>query len=212
VAEFEDPRQAWDARYRTEEYIFGTDPNDFLVSQQAHFPAGSHVLAVADGEGRNSVWLAERGCWVQAVDISPIAVEKARCLAASRGVGVGFEVADLMQWDWPEAAFDAVICIFIQFASPRMRQSLFDGFWRTLKPGGVLVMEGYGVKQMQYSSGGPGKIENLYTEAMLREAFRRWEILHLVERESILDEGPKHRGMAALVDLVARRPTVAMPR
>ena len=212
MAEFENPREAWDARYRTEEYIFGTTPNVFLVSQQGHFPEGSSVLAVADGEGRNGVWLAERGCRVHAVDISPIAVGKARCLAASRGVEIGLEVADLMQWDWPEAAYDAVVCIFIQFASPKMRQSLFDGFWRTLKPGGVLVMEGYGVGQMLYSSGGPGKIENLYTEAMLREAFHRWEILHLIERESILDEGPKHRGMAALVDLVARRPAVATLR
>lgn len=206
MAEFENPRDAWDARYRTDEYIFGTRPNVFLSSQSAYFDRGTQVLAVADGEGRNGVWLAERGCAVTSVDISPVAVDKARRLAKEHNVAIKFEVADVMEWTWPEAAFDAVVCIFIQFASPRARKSLFDGFWRALRPGGVAIMEGYGVKQMQYTSGGPGKIENLYTVELLRESFSAWEILLLREYEEILDEGPRHRGMAALVDLVARKP------
>jgi SAM-dependent methyltransferase len=206
VAEFDNPRDAWDARYRTEEYIFGTRPNVFLASQSGYFAPGVRVLAVADGEGRNGVWLAERGCKVTSVDISPVAVEKARRLAKARNVSIEFEIADVMEWHWPEAAFDAVVCIFIQFASPRMRKSLFDGFWRALRPGGVAIMEGYGVKQMQYTSGGPGKIENLYTKEMLGDAFVGWDILLLRQYEEVLDEGPKHRGMAALVDIVARKP------
>lgn len=206
MAEFDNPRDAWDARYRTGEYIFGTQPNAFLVTQGAYFSPGTRVLAVADGEGRNSVWLADRGCKVTAVDISPVAVEKARSLARERKVNVEFQIADMMEWQWPEAAFDVVVCIFIQFASPRMRKSLFDGFWRTLRPGGVAIMEGYGVKQMQYTSGGPGKIENLYTKEMLQEAFSGWDVLLLREYEEVLDEGPKHRGIAALVDIVARKP------
>lgn len=206
-AEFDNPRDAWDARYRTDEYIFGTAPNVFLASQGQFFQSGNRALAVADGEGRNGVWLAERGCKVRSVDISPLAIEKAKRLAAARNVALDFEIADLMEWGWPEAEFDAVVCIFIQFASPRMRKTLFDGFWRALRPGGVVLMEGYGVKQLQYKSGGPGKIEHLYTEEMLREAFSGWEILLLREYEEMLDERPKHRGMAALVDLVARKPT-----
>jgi len=206
MAEFDSPRDTWDQRYRAEEYIFGTAPNTFLVSEQAHFRPGMEILAVADGEGRNGVWLAQRGCRVHALDISPVAVEKARRLAATRNVDVRFEVVDLMTWEWPDAAYDALVCIFIQFAAPAARRAMFEGFWHALKPGGVLVMEGYGVKQMRYCSGGPGKIENLYTETMLRDAFRDWQILRLEEREALLDEGPKHRGMAALVDLVARKP------
>lgn len=206
MAEFDNPRDAWDARYRSEEYIFGTSPNLFLASQEKHLTAGRRVLAVADGEGRNGVWLAQRGCKVCAVDISPVAVDKAKKLALDRTVDIEFVIADLMEWDWPDAAFDAVVCIFIQFASPKMRKKLFEGFWRTLRPGGIVIMEGYGVKQLQYTSGGPKELENLYTPQILRDAFAGWEMLLLHEYEAVLDEGAKHRGMAALIDLVARKP------
>lgn len=205
MAEFDNPREAWDARYRSDEYIFGTRPNVFLASQEQYLPAGAHVLAVADGEGRNGVWLALRGCKVKSVDISPVAVEKAKKLAREQDVDIEFAVADLMEWEWPDAAFDAIVCIFIQFASPRMRKKLFDGFSRALRPGGVLIMEGYGVKQLQYTSGGPRELENLYTPQILQDAFSSWEILLLREYDAVLDEGPRHRGMAALIDLVARK-------
>jgi SAM-dependent methyltransferase len=206
MAEFDNPRDAWDARYRSDEYIFGIEPNVFLASQEKYFTAGSRVLAVADGEGRNGVWLAQRGCKVCSVDISPVAVEKAKKLALDRNVHIEFAISDLMEWEWPEAAFDVVACIFIQFASPRMRKKLFDGFRRTLRPGGVVIMEGYGVKQLQNTSGGPRELENLYTPQILRDAFAGWELLLLREYDAMLDEGPKHRGMAALIDLVARKP------
>ena len=206
MAEFDNPRDAWDARYRSDEYIFGTRPNVFLASQEQYLAAGTRVLAVADGEGRNGVWLAERGCRVCSIDISLLAIEKAKKLAVDRGVDVEFAVADLMEWAWPQAAFDVVVCIFIQFASVRMRKKLFDGFWRTLRPGGVVIMQGYGVEQLQYTSGGPKELENLYTPQLLRDAFAGWKILLLREYDAVLDEGSKHRGMAALVDLVARKP------
>ncbi len=206
MAEFDNPRDAWDARYRSDEYIFGTTPNVFLASQEKYLAGGTRVLAVADGEGRNGVWLAERGCSVCSIDISLLAIEKAKKLAVDRGVDVESAVADLMEWAWPEAAFDVVVCIFIQFASARMRKKLFDGFWRTLRPGGVVIMEGYGVEQLQYTSGGPKELENLYTPQLLRDAFAEWEIRLLREYDAVLDEGPRHRGMAALIDLVARKP------
>ena len=203
---FDDAREFWDARFDTDTYIFGVEPNVFLTSRKALLKPGMRVLAVADGEGRNGVWLAQQGCEVLSVDVSPLGIEKARKLADNRQVSVRFECADLMRWQWPEGEFDAVVCIFIQFASPDERKVLFDGFWKALKPGGVVLLEGYGVKQLQYSSGGPGKLENLYTLDMLREAFADWEIESLREYEAVLDEGPKHSGMAALVDLAARKP------
>ena len=206
MAEFDNPRDAWDARYRCEGYIFGIEPNVFLASQEKHLTTGARVLAVADGEGRNGVWLAQRGCKVCSVDISPVAVAKAKKLAIDRKVHIEFAIADLMEWEWPAAVFDVVACIFIQFSSPRMRKKLFDGFWRTLRPGGVVIMEGYGVKQLQYTSGGPRELENLYTPQILRDAFAGWEMLLLREYDAVLDEGPKHRGMAALIDFVARKP------
>jgi cyclopropane fatty-acyl-phospholipid synthase-like methyltransferase len=206
MAEFDNPREAWDARYRGTEYVFGTRPNLFLASQERYLAPGTRVLALADGEGRNGVWLAERGCEVHSVDISPVALDKAQKLARERNVHIDFEIADVMQWDWPQAAFDVVAAIFIQFASPRMRGALFSGFWRALAPGGVVILQGYGANQMQYTLGGPRQLDNLYTPEMLREAFAQWEILLLRYYEAVLDEGPRHRGMAALVDLVARKP------
>lgn len=203
---FEDAREFWDTRFDTDTYIFGIEPNEFLVSHKERFKPGMRVLAVADGEGRNGVWLAQQGCEVVSVDISPLGIEKARKLAAQRNVQVEFQCADLMTWVWPREAFDAVVCIFIQFATPAERKTLFSGFWTALKPCGVVLLEGYGVKQLQYTSGGPGKVEHLYTLDMLREAFAGWEIDSLREYEAVLDEGPRHSGMAALVDLVARKP------
>jgi cyclopropane fatty-acyl-phospholipid synthase-like methyltransferase len=204
--QFDNPRETWDSRYDTDVYLFGTAANRFLQDEQARFKRGDRVLAVADGEGRNGVWLARQGCDVLSVDLSPVAVGKARRLAREQGVAMSFEVADLMDWEWPRERFDAVVCIFIQFASPDDRERLFRGFRTALRPGGLVLMEGFGVRQLQYTSGGPGKLEHLYTVDMLRDAFADWEVLSLREYEAELDEGPKQGGMAALVDLVARKP------
>lgn len=205
---YDDARAVWDERFATDDYIFGTEPNRFLVSQAHRLATGAHALSVADGEGRNSVWLAERGLDVDAVEISPRAVEKARRLAADRRVAVCFEVADVRVWNWPAACYDVIAAIFIQFASPAERARLFADFRRALKPGGLLILEGYGVRQIEYGTGGPPHVENLYTRAMLEDAFRDFEILLLDEREDWLEEGTKHVGRSALVDLVARKPAL----
>src|SRR5690606_25362019 len=105
----------WSARYRDagDQYVFGTEPNHFLARHGELLSRGTSVLSVADGEGRNSVWLAEQGLQVTATEISPVALEKARRLAAGRRVEVDFVLADAIEWDYPEAAFDFVVAIFI---------------------------------------------------------------------------------------------------
>jgi len=202
---FDDARDFWNQRFAVPEYIFGTEPNLFLTTQAQRFRSGDKVLDVACGEGRNSVWLAERGCEVLGVDISPLALEKARHLAAKRGVSVTFVEADIRDWQWQPEAFDAVVCLFIQFAAPQDRGHLFEGFKTTLKPGGVLLLQGYTPKQVEYKTGGPPQAEHMYTEAMLGAAFADIEILHLLEHEDVLHEGIKHVGRSALIDLVARK-------
>jgi SAM-dependent methyltransferase len=197
--------ERWNTRFSAPGYLFGTQPNRFLASKKALLKKGQSVLCVADGEGRNSVWLAAQGLQVTAFDISPVAVEKARRLAAERGVAVGFEVADVYGWRWPQGAFDVVAAIFVQFADPAMRGFMFERMVRALKPGGLLLLEGYTPKQLEYRTGGPPQVENLYTAPMLREAFRDLEILELREYEDELEEGERHTGRSALVDLVARR-------
>lgn len=196
----------WDARYATDDYIFGTAPNVFLASQAALIQPGMRALAIADGEGRNGVWLAEQGAQVHAIDFSAAALEKARKLAAARGVTLEIEQANVLNWHWPEAAYDLVAAIFIQFAPPPEHERIIAGIRRTLKPGGVLILQGYTPKQVEFGTGGPPSATNMYTAALLREWFDGWDILHLAEHESFISEGAHHHGMSALVDMVARKP------
>ena len=204
-----DHESFWSARYREagEDYLFGTAPNRFLEKQVTLFGAGMRVLSVADGEGRNAVWLAEQGCEVVATEISPVALEKAARLARGRHVTVDFVAADALDWDWPKESFDAVIGIFIQFAKPDERAALLAGMKKAVKGGGFLLLHGYTPKQLEFRTGGPSAVENLYTETMLREAFADWEIVQLTEREESIAEGTGHAGRSALIDLVACKPT-----
>jgi len=167
------------------------------------------VLSVADGEGRNSVWLARRGLRVDAFDISEVGVAKARRLAAAQGVEVNFSVADCDGFAWPEAAYDGVAAIFVQFADPALRQRLFGHIRRSLRPGGTLVLQGYTPRQLVYRTGGPPIESHLYTEALLREAFADLDIVELRDYEAELTEGSGHSGHSALIGLVARRPVAA---
>ena len=198
----------WSARYRDagDDYLFGTAPNKFLAAQAEHFGAGISVLSVADGEGRNSVWMAEQGCTVTATEISPVALEKAAKLARARSVTVDFLLADILNWVWPHAEFDAVVGIFIQFATAAERPRQLAGMKQAVKSGGLLFLEGYTPKQLEYRTGGPSAVENLYTTEMLRELFADWEIISLREHEDTISEGSAHSGRSALIDLVARKP------
>ena len=195
----------WDERYAQPGFLFGEAPNAFLKSQLPLLKSGMSVLAIADGEGRNGVWLAEQGLHVHAVDASKVALEKSRQLAHGRGMSLQWEEADLETWGWPEAAYDLVVAIFTQFVGPEGRTRQFAGMRRALKPGGLLIMQGYTPRQLEYGTGGPPHAENMYTESLLREAFGDWDLLHLREHDDIIDEGPGHSGMSALIDLVARK-------
>lgn len=195
----------WDDRYASKGYLFGTEPNTFLYAQRALLKSCDRCLAIADGEGRNGVWLAEQGLKVHAVDSSVVAMLKARALAQQRSVVVDFELADLLQWDWGAQRYDIAVGIFIQFADPEQRAKMFVNIKRCLKPGGLLLLQGYTPRQLEYRTGGPSQSENLYTEALLRDVFADMEILHLCEHDEILSEGGGHSGMSALIDLVARK-------
>lgn len=207
MAAFDDAQRFWDERFAAPGYIFGTEPNRFLAGQAGLFGRGQAVLDVACGEGRNSVWLARQGCDVTGIDVSPLALQKARRLAEEQAVSVTFEQADIRTFDWGGERFDAIVCIFIQFAAPADRERLFTGFLDTLKPGGIVVLQGYTPRQLEYRTGGPGDLSHLYTRDLLEAAFGAFEILLLEERDDVLDEGTKHVGRSALIDLVARKRT-----
>ena len=204
---FSDSADFWNKRFNTPDYIFGKAPNEYLQAQaMLHLKKGDSVLCVADGEGRNSVWLAKQGMQVDAFDVSEIALSKAIALAKEEGVQVQFSLASSDTWDWQPNHYDAVVGIFIQFADPVMRARLFAQMVSTLKPGGVLIIQGYTPKQLEFKTGGPSILEHLYTEDMIRDLIDDLEIIDLCVYEKSLSEGPKHTGMSALLGLVARKP------
>lgn len=195
----------WEERFSVDEYLFGERPNAYLASKAALLTSGGRALAIADGEGRNSVWLAEQALHVDAFDFSPVAVAKAERLAARHGVRVDFNVSDTSAWNWAQSTYDLVAAIFIQFASPAERERLFPLVKQTLKPGGLLILQGYRQEQLNYGTGGPPEADHLYTEAMIREILVDMDILELRCYDEIVDEGRGHAGMSALLGVVARK-------
>ena len=197
--------QRWEARFATPGYWYGTEANFFLKSQRHLLKPGQKALAVADGEGRNGVWLAQQGLDVHSVDFSPTALAKAGAMAAERGVNLRTEQIDITRWEWPHACFDVVVAIFIQFAAADEIPRIFAGMKQALKPGGLLLIEGYRTEQLKYGTGGPKQVDRLYTRAMFERAFSGFSSLEIHEHDSEIVEGHGHVGLAALIDLIGRK-------
>jgi SAM-dependent methyltransferase len=195
----------WNERLAGPDYVFGTAPSDFITRTAHLLSPGARVLAVADGEGRNGVWLAQQGFAVTSVDVSSNALDKARALARARNVALTFSEADITTWDWPEQAYDAVVAIFIQFCGPEIRARILAGLARALAPGGLLLLHGYRPEQARFKTGGPSRIENLYTRALLEETFADFASLDIREHDTVIAEGTEHVGLSALIDLVGRK-------
>ncbi len=201
------PEARWEARYAaTSTYLFGTEPNRFLVEAEAHLPRAAKILAVADGEGRNGVFLASRGHQVHAVEYSATAIARAQHLAAAQGVSLHSEQADLLRWTWPVAAYDAVVAIFVQFVPPAARPAFFANMVAALRPGGILLLQGYRPEQIVNGTGGPSDPAHCYTEDLLRAEFADLALLHLHSHDAEIAEGTAHHGPSALIDLIARKP------
>ena len=195
----------WQARYAEPGYLFGTEPNAFLRNEAHRLPAGSKVLALADGEGRNGVFLAEQGHEVHAVEFSPHAIAKSAALARQRAVSLHTEEADLAAWEFPTARYDAVVAIFIQFAAPALRTKIFDGIKQALKPGGILLLQGYRPKQLELAGGDESDLAHYYTGEILVRAFYDFAAMQITEHDSVIQEGNGHAGLSALIDVVGRK-------
>lgn len=197
---------SWNQRYSTDQYIFGREPNHFLIEQESLFQPGQVALMVADGEGRNGVYLAQLGLRVHSVDDSMVAARKAKKLADELGVEMVIEQADVTDWNWYQNAYDHVVGIMIQFADPETRTRLFDDMKKAVKPGGHLLLHGYRPEQVELGTGGPSNPDHMYTSELLRDAFSDSEILELTEENRVMEEGTAHSGESALISLIARKP------
>ncbi len=193
----------WDQRYSEEGFAFGTDPNDFL-REQAVAIKGPRVLCLGEGEGRNAVWLAEQGHEVSAVDASSVGMSKAQALAAERGVSISTHVADLADFDLGEDCWDGIVSIFCHLPEP-LRKQVHRRAVKALKPGGVILLEAYTPEQLKHGTGGPPVAELMMSLPALAEEFHDLEFLHARELEREVNEGRHHRGLAAVVQLLARK-------
>lgn len=194
----------WDQRYNTADYVYGTRPNDFLAEVAGRLKPG-RVLCIAEGEGRNAVYLAERGHDVVAVDASAVGLEKAKKLALERGVSIETAVADLADYEIGVDRWDAIVSIFAHLP-PAVRRPLHRKIAAGLKPGGTLVLEAYTPEQIAYGTGGPPVAELTMTLQALRDELDGLEFRHAVELEREVIEGSLHTGAGAVVQLVAVKP------
>ena len=197
----------WEERYASnDDYLFGREPAQFLRENPGWLQPGQRGLAVADGEGRNSVYMAERGLEMTAFDMSQTAVERARALARERGVAVDFNLSDWQGWDWDAPGYDLVAAIFVQFMGLDERPAQFANLKSAVRPGGVLLLHGYRPEQLEFGTGGPPFKENMYTPELLSQTFGDWEVQRLAAYERDVQEGRGHSGKSALIDLIARKP------
>ncbi|MDP1827225.1 MAG: class I SAM-dependent methyltransferase [Archangium sp.] len=197
-----DPREFWNHRYGLPGWAYGTEPNDFLkgIAPLLEGP----VLCLGEGEGRNAVFLAQRGLDVTAIDLSPKALEKAQRLAAERGVRITTKEADLADFDLGNQKWGAIISIWCHLP-PWLRERVHHDVATALKPGGRFILEAYTPAQLAFDTGGPKSLELLYEPQDLRTDLAALELERLTEQEREVNEGDWHRGRSAVVQLIARR-------
>ncbi len=191
----------WDQRYLAEGFAYGKEPNDF-IRENGHL-LGDPVLCVAAGEGRNAVYIAELGRQVTTVDGSTVGVAKQRALAESRGVSLEACAADLADFDLGEARWGGITSIFAHLP-PALRADLHARVVRALRPGGVLLLEGYRPEQLGRGTGGPPVLEMLYPPERVRAELEGLDLeLASVERE--IHEGRYHTGLSATLQIIGRK-------
>ncbi|AXK40885.1 class I SAM-dependent methyltransferase [Crenobacter cavernae] len=203
-----DARAFWNPRFASPDYLYGTRANDFLREEAHRILAGGRVLSLGDGEGRNGVFLAEQGFDVTALDAAEAGLAKAEALARERGVTLATVHADLEFHRLEADAWDGIVAIFCHLPSSYRAGVLRDAV-AALKPGGVLLLEGYTPRQLAFGTGGPKEVDLLYEPDALREELAGLEFISLAEVERPVVEGRLHTGLAAVLQIVARKPEEA---
>ena len=197
-------RAFWNARYAGEEFVYGREPNDFVVQAVSAIPHQGRVLCLADGEGRNSVWLAGQGFRVTAVDVAEQGVAKGRELARASGVEIETRVADVTRFDLGIERWDAIVSIFLHLPS-KARRELHRRAIAALAPGGVFVYEAYGPEQLRYRTGGPPEAQLLHSLDDVVPDFDGCAIERAFEGVRAVNEGRLHRGDGFVVQVIARK-------
>lgn len=198
------PKERWEQRYGGEDYVFGTEPNDFLRANVGLLPPG-RVLCLAEGEGRNATFLAAQGYDVSSIDLTEAGVAKTRRLAAERQVAVNAEVGDLATADLGRESWNAIVSIFAHLP-PAVRSDLHRRVVAALAPGGVFLLEAYTPDQVGRGTGGPQTADLTMTLAALRQELVGLDVVTGQELERDVVEGPGHTGTGSVVQFIARKP------
>jgi len=193
----------WNERYAVPEYIYGTEPNAFLAEHAGELRGP--VLCLAEGEGRNGVFLATLGLEVHAVDQSEVGLAKAQALARDRNVTIRTEVADLADFEPEAGRYGSVVSISAHLPSV-IRDRLYPLVERALKPGGIVLLEAYSEAQLKWDTGGPGNLDMLMSAAKITREFPNLEPLLLRELDRDVREGRAHTGLASVVQFIGRKP------
>jgi len=193
----------WDERYAEEGWVFGTEPNDFL-REQAHLIPEGRVLCLGEGEGRNSVFLAELGYEVVGVDRSQVGMDKAQALANERGVFVETVVSSVEDFDLREGEWEGIVSVFFHLP-PELRRRVHGAVVQGLAPGGILILEAYTPRQLAFGTGGPPDADRLMTVELLVEELDGLEVLVARETEREVHEGRMHHGLGSVVQFVGIR-------
>ncbi|ANU23323.1 class I SAM-dependent methyltransferase [Planococcus donghaensis] len=196
---------SWHERFQTKEYLYGTEPNVFIKNTHPSLNLSGDALAIAEGEGRNAVYLAEQGMQVTSWDIAQSGLDKTMQLAKDRSVTVSTKLVDLSQAVWSENKWDEIICVFGHYPK-EVQQKTFEGVKRALKPGGYFLMEVYSVDQLHYGTGGPKTEKLLYQPKEVLSAFTDYRIVHFFTGEVIRNEGTLHNGLSHVIQLVVQKP------
>lgn len=191
----------WDERYSEPGYTYGTEPNDFLVSVAGTITPGGSILCLAEGEGRNAVYLASLGYKVTGVDSSEVGLRKAQALAAERGVNITTILADLGTFEIGMEQWEAIIACYCHVPSA-IRIPLHRAAVRGLKHGGVLVLEAFSKEQLAYGTGGPQSLDMLMSLDDVKEELAGLEFRHAVQLEREVREGNRHTGLASVIQIV----------
>jgi 2-polyprenyl-3-methyl-5-hydroxy-6-metoxy-1,4-benzoquinol methylase len=194
----------WDDRYAASDYLFGTAPNDFLKTVAHQLAPNSQILCLADGEGRNGVYLAAQGHTVTAIDQSRVGLKKAKKLAQQKQVSVETIKADLAEYDLGVESWDCIVSIFFHIPS-EVRANIYPRIIAALKPGGSLILESYTPNQLNHKTGGPPTSDLMLTKDQLTQYFSEMNLEHLQELEREVIEGTGHTGLASVVQLLALR-------
>ncbi|MGG3562801.1 class I SAM-dependent methyltransferase [Neobacillus rhizosphaerae] len=194
----------WNNRFAAEHYVYGTEPNVFLNEMQKRLQLSGEVLTIAEGEGRNAVFLAEQGMNVTAWDYAESGLAKIKKLAHERGVAVQTELVDLKDATWGKDQWDEVVCIFGHFPA-ELRQKTLQGVKGAVKPGGYFITEVYSRYQLPYNSGGPKDVGFLYTPEEFMQSFSDWRIVHFFMGEVERHEGEFHNGLSHVIQFVGQK-------